>query len=314
LGTPIRRIVPHFGSDAYELQITHDTCKRNPPATRGLPNQSRAPTRRNFSFLVRAASGNRAALASDAGPPLEPQPANKLPVAVRARKKSAEETPVTPNQVTVARILVAFAAVALFSFRSHLLALNLTAVLLTSLAMALDGVDGYLARTRGLSTPFGAKFDILGDRVVENLFFTCFAASGLISLWVPVVFFARGALTDFLRQHSFRPGARRSDENWMLKTRWGRTLVASRASRACYAAVKCVCFCYLGLLLSIGRGPQFARWDETGARGPLVIAQAITLLAVLFCLLRAIPVLWEWRGYFRARASAPKPAMVGVTR
>lgn len=96
----------------------------------------------------------------------------------------------TPNQVTLARIVIAFVAVALFSLGGDAVAIDLTAIILTITALALDGVDGYLARTRGLATVFGAKFDILGDRVVENLFLTCFAASGLISLWVPVLFFA----------------------------------------------------------------------------------------------------------------------------
>jgi phosphatidylglycerophosphate synthase len=228
-------------------------------------------------------------------------------------EKSTEEMRVTPNQVTVARILVAFTAVVLFSFRAHLLALNLAAVCLTFLAIVLDGVDGYLARRSGLCTRFGAKFDILGDRVVENLFFICFAASGLISLWVPVVFFVRGALTDFVRAQSTRPGHHRSDD-WMLRTRWGQSLVASRTSRASYATLKCICFCYLGLLLSIRHLPQWARFAETPARGPLVIAQAITFLAVIFCIVRAIPVLWGARRYLRARARAPKPAMVGVGR
>ncbi len=112
----------------------------------------------------------------------------------------------TPNQVTLARVAAAFAAVALFTAGKDVLAADLAAVLLTVAAIALDGVDGYLARTRGLATPLGAQLDILGDRVVENLFFTCFAVAGLISLWVPVVFFVRGALTDFLRGLAARAG------------------------------------------------------------------------------------------------------------
>ena len=77
---------------------------------------------------------------------------------------------------------------------------------LTIAAIALDGVDGYLARTRGMATPLGAQLDILGDRVVENLFFTFFAVAGLISLWLPVLFFVRGTLTDFLRGLAARAG------------------------------------------------------------------------------------------------------------
>ena len=90
----------------------------------------------------------------------------------------------TPNQVTLARVGAAFAAVALFNFGADAAAADLAAVLLTVAAIALDGVDGYLARSRGLASPLGAQLDILGDRVVENLFFTLFAVSGLISLCV----------------------------------------------------------------------------------------------------------------------------------
>src|SRR5579862_4387591 len=157
----------------------------------------------------------------------------------------------TPNQVTLARVAAAFAAVALFTAGQDVLPADLAAVVLTVAAIALDGVDGYIARTRGLATPLGAQLDILGDRVVENLFFMCFAVSGLISLWVPVVFFARGALTDFLRGLAARAGRTGFARNSMLETWWGKSLVASRASRCAYAALKCVCFCYLGLMLPL---------------------------------------------------------------
>ena len=98
----------------------------------------------------------------------------------------------TPNQVTAARVVAAFAAVALFTFGHDALLADVTAILLTIAAIALDGVDGYIARKRNLATPLGAQLDILGDRVVENLFFTFFAAAGLISFWIPVLFFVRG--------------------------------------------------------------------------------------------------------------------------
>jgi CDP-diacylglycerol--glycerol-3-phosphate 3-phosphatidyltransferase len=83
----------------------------------------------------------------------------------------------TPNQVTATRVGAAFAAVALFTFFGDALVADLAAVLLTVAAIALDGVDGYIARTRGMATPLGAQLDILGDRVVENLFFTFLCAA-----------------------------------------------------------------------------------------------------------------------------------------
>jgi CDP-diacylglycerol--glycerol-3-phosphate 3-phosphatidyltransferase len=231
----------------------------------------------------------------------------------------------TPNQVTLARVAAAFAAVALFTAGQDVLPADLAAVVLTVAAIALDGVDGYIARTRGLATPLGAQLDILGDRVVENLFFTCFAVSGLISLWVPVVFFVRGALTDFIRGLAARAGRTGFARNSMLETRWGRILVASRASRAAYATLKCICFCYLGLLLPLRHpagvfsdatfGAWFAAWlSEPVADSLLSVGRILTGVTVLFCLVRAFPVIWEGRRYLVAENPPRKPLAVPVIR
>src|SRR5271163_2101166 len=98
----------------------------------------------------------------------------------------------TPNRITAARILGAFVAVALFRFSATDVRLGLAAVLATILTIALDGLDGYMARRKGMATALGAQFDILGDRAGENLYFTFFATAGAISVWVPVRFFVRG--------------------------------------------------------------------------------------------------------------------------
>jgi CDP-diacylglycerol--glycerol-3-phosphate 3-phosphatidyltransferase len=219
----------------------------------------------------------------------------------------------TPNQVTAARIAAAFAAVALFTFFSGVLAADFAAVGLTIVAVSLDGVDGYLARTRGLATPLGAQFDILGDRVVENLFFTFFAASGLVSFWVPVLFFVRGTLTDFLRSLAARSGRSGFGRNSMLESWWGRSLVASRTSRAAYATLKCVCFCCLGLILPLPHVP--AAWMDAPARLWLSFAgETLVGATVFFCIVRAIPVVWEGRRYLAGTEKAPARVAAGVTR
>ena len=219
----------------------------------------------------------------------------------------------TPNQVTAARVATALAAVALFTLGNDRLAADIAAVLLTITAIALDGVDGYIARTRGMATPLGAQLDILGDRVVENLFFTCFAVSGLISFWVPAAFFMRGALTDFLRGLAARTGRSGFGAGSMLETWWGRSLVASRVSRASYATLKCLCFCYLGLLLPIRHMP--APWlAGTAGHWLFGAGQALTGITVAFCIVRAIPVVWEGRRYLAAAEKAPKPVAVAVAR
>src|SRR5499433_215000 len=158
----------------------------------------------------------------------------------------------TPNKVTVLRVAVGFAAVSLFGRGTSA---NLFAVALTVAAIALDALDGHLARKKQMATPLGAQLDVLGDRMIENVYFTYFAVVGMVSLWLPVLFFARGAATDFLRGLALKAGHSGWGASGMLQTRWGRALVASRWSRGLYAAMKCMCFCYLGLELALTRGP-----------------------------------------------------------
>lgn len=214
----------------------------------------------------------------------------------------------TPNQVTFLRVVAAFAAVAVFSFSGRLMAADWAGIALTVIAIGLDGVDGYIARVRNLATPLGAQLDILGDRVIENLFFTFFAATGLISLWVPVAFFARGATTDFLRGLAARSGRVGFGHEGMLDSRWARLLVASRFSRAAYATLKCVCFCYLGGLLAISH-LESASLVALSLSTLAPIGKALTGCSLLFCFLRAIPVIWEGRRFL---LSAPGPATITV--
>jgi CDP-diacylglycerol--glycerol-3-phosphate 3-phosphatidyltransferase len=216
----------------------------------------------------------------------------------------------TPNQVTVLRVAVGFAAVGLFG---HGTWANLAAVVLTVTSIALDALDGHIARKKQMATPLGAQLDILGDRMVENMFFTYFAVVGMVSWWLPVLFFARGAATDFLRGLALKAGYSGWGGNAMLETWWGRALVASRWSRGLYAALKCACFCYLGLELALARGPVAILGAVAGEAQPMIraVAQILTGATAVCCLLRGLPVLVEgWRFFaqeavaVRARKSA----------
>jgi CDP-diacylglycerol---glycerol-3-phosphate 3-phosphatidyltransferase len=201
----------------------------------------------------------------------------------------------TPNKVTALRVLVGFAAVTLFG---HGTWANLAAVALTVASIALDALDGHIARKKRLATPLGAQIDILGDRIIENMFFTYFAVVGMVSLWLPVLFFARGAATDFLRGLALKAGYSGWGTNAMLQTWWGQVFVASRWSRGLYAALKCACFCYLGLELALTRGPVALLGVLPGDAHLTIrgIAQALTWATAAFCLLRGLPVLIEgWR-------------------
>ncbi len=201
----------------------------------------------------------------------------------------------TPNKVTLLRVVVGFAAVCLFGRGAWA---NLTAVGLTVAAIALDALDGHLARKKKMATPVGAQLDILGDRMIENVYFTYFAVVGMVSLWLPILFFARGAATDFLRGLAMKSGHSGWGANAMLRTWWGQALVASGWSRGLYAAMKCLCFCYLGVELALTRGPV-ALVGSLAADVDGVIrtgAHVLTWMTAAFCLVRGLPVLIEgWR-------------------
>lgn len=203
----------------------------------------------------------------------------------------------TPNKVTLLRVAVGFAAVSLFGRGAWP---NLMAVALTVASMALDALDGHIARKKKMATPMGAQLDILGDRMIENVYFTYFAVVGMVSLWLPILFFARGAATDFLRGLAMKAGHTGWGANAMLQTWWGHALVASRWSRGLYAAMKCLCFCYLGLELALTRGPV-ALVSGLGGDGYVMIrvgGQVLTSATAVFCLVRGIPVLLEGWKYF----------------
>jgi len=211
----------------------------------------------------------------------------------------------TPNKVTLLRVAVGFAAVSLFGRGTWA---NLFAVALTVAAIALDALDGHLARKKQMATPLGAQLDVLGDRMIENVYFTYFAVVGMVSLWLPVLFFARGAATDFLRALALKSGHSGWGTNGMLQTWWGRALVASRWSRGLYAAMKCICFCYLGLELALTRGPvallgTIANDEHLTIR---TLANVLTWTTAVFCIVRGLPVLIEgWKFLTCGTEAAP---------
>jgi hypothetical protein len=104
----------------------------------------------------------------------------------------------------------------------------------------------------------------------------------------------------------------------MLQTWWGQALVASRWSRGLYAAMKCLCFCYLGLEQALTRGPVALIGELTAdAHATIRVgANVLTWMTAAFCLVRGLPVLVEgWKyiaggvGPGRVAKSAAQEAM-----
>ncbi len=74
------------------------------------------------------------------------------------------KTQVTPNQMTWAAF-----GIALLSFVSFVLGYNIIAGLLAQLSSIVDGIDGSLARLKGMTSEFGGFLDSVLDRYADIL-------------------------------------------------------------------------------------------------------------------------------------------------
>jgi CDP-diacylglycerol--glycerol-3-phosphate 3-phosphatidyltransferase len=203
--------------------------------------------------------------------------------------------------VTLSRIILVFVIVALFQRGFYL---NALATILTGVIIAMDALDGYIARRYGETSAQGAVFDILGDRIVENVLWIYFACVGEYSFWVPTIVITRDVIVDNLRSMAFAEGKTAFGEQTMQKSEWAKFLVASRISRALYAASKGVCFTYLGLIITARSAEISPLWMNY----LISFKYALVYGTVVFCLLRGFPVVWEGRGYLLGSRLNPPQA------
>ena len=73
-------------------------------------------------------------------------------------------TPVTPNQVSIASLGIALASFLSFVYGSHI-----AAALLAQASSIVDGIDGDLARLKGMTSAFGGFMDAILDRYADSL-------------------------------------------------------------------------------------------------------------------------------------------------
>lgn len=189
------------------------------------------------------------------------------------------------NIVSVSRIFVAYAAIALLYEKttwSYILAF-----ILTIIAFSMDGLDGYLARKLNQSSEWGSVLDILGDRIVEVSYWTVFAVMGWINILFPLVCVARAFTTDGIRSVALSKGMTAFGEKSMQSTSWGKFICASRFMRISYAVAKVLAF----LLLIAVNTPGMEFWKGTPTLH--IITMIFAWAAIIFCVVRAIPVIAE---------------------
>lgn len=183
--------------------------------------------------------------------------------------------------------------------------MRLAGVGLLFLGLMLDTVDGVVARKTGQTSLFGSVLDIAADRTYELVLWICFANLGLIPLVIPLIVIARTTLTDAFRSIGVGQGTAPFAQH---QTALGRFLVGSTFMRVGYSISKTTTFCGLALAQALSGFPSTTRL--VGLAAVALAALRITAwIAVIFCLLRGLPVIIRSvRRYFggeRAVGQAP---------
>jgi CDP-diacylglycerol--glycerol-3-phosphate 3-phosphatidyltransferase len=190
------------------------------------------------------------------------------------------------NIITLSRIFLAFIAMGLLFYDVKY---ALVSLILTIFVMWFDGLDGYVARKFNETSKLGAVLDIMGDRIVENLYWMSFCALGWISVLVPIIVLTRGIVTDSLRSLALAQGFTAFGEKTMMQGKIAKFIVASNFSRFTYAVCKALAF-----LLLIAGHLKF-NTDHT----LYIIGLICTWISVIFCVLRGLPVVFESKRFLK---------------
>ncbi len=189
----------------------------------------------------------------------------------------------TANIVSISRVFVAF--VAIWLLFTHSLTAYVISLILTIIAFIMDGVDGYIARKYNQSSELGSVLDIMGDRIVEASYWIVFAVLGMLPAWFPIVCITRAFVTDSIRSVALSKGMTAFGEKSMQSTAWGKFICSSKFMRISYAVAKVAAF----VLLIAALLPPYVEIR----RVVYFIAVILAYIAIIFCVVRAIPVVWE---------------------
>ena len=189
------------------------------------------------------------------------------------------------NFISIFRIFVAFLAIYLLFWKTTL-GYGL-ALLLTAIAFALDGLDGYIARKFNESSDHGSVLDIMGDRIVEASYWIVFAVLGWINILFPLICITRAFVTDSLRSVALAQGYTAFGAKSMQSSKWGQLICSSKITRISYAVAKVAAF----ILLIAANTPGIEIFEHYETVNTIAIVFA--WIAIIFCVVRGIPVVLE---------------------
>jgi CDP-diacylglycerol--glycerol-3-phosphate 3-phosphatidyltransferase len=186
------------------------------------------------------------------------------------------------NAITLARLPLLVVIVIIFFVGDA--GWRLAAVPLVFLLIAMDGIDGIVARQRDEVTLLGSVLDIAADRAVEIILWVMYANLGLISS---------------IREAGYERG---TTAFGAMRTGWGKWIVAGRPMRAAYGMVKALAFVLLaGTLALQSLGSPWAQPVWT-------LGVVASWIAFVFCIVRGIPVVVEAFAADRSAGRAQHPA------
>jgi CDP-diacylglycerol--glycerol-3-phosphate 3-phosphatidyltransferase len=192
------------------------------------------------------------------------------------------------NLITMVRFpLLIFVVLVLYSSEPQT---QFAAVPLMGLLIALDTVDGVVARRRKEVSAIGSVLDIMADRAVELVMWICYADLRLVPVAIPIIYVLRGTIVDSLR--SFRVGAGQAPFSAM-RSKIGIWVVKSPFMRTSYGASKFVSFSGLALSRALGTYAAKGVIAHDTARLSLRIFNMTSWISVALCLTRGIPVVVE---------------------
>jgi len=201
------------------------------------------------------------------------------------------------NFISILRTILAFVVIGMLFIQDK--NVYWAAFFLTIIVIWMDGLDGYIARKFNECSKFGAVLDILGDRVVENIYWITFLALGWLPVWVPLIVVSRGIITDGLRSIALEQGYTAFGSSTMMQSKIGKFIVASNFVRFSYAVTKAVAFA----LLIAAHIPNHAYpYKDTVS----LIAYISAYIAVFLCVLRGIPVIIESKRFFPSKENEAK--------
>lgn len=197
------------------------------------------------------------------------------------------------NFITIFRIFLVF--ISAYLLFNHDLYSFIWALGLVIAAFALDGVDGWVARKFNESSKLGAVLDIMSDRIAENTFWVVFAVLGWLPVAFPIIALTRGFVVDGLRSVAMEQGYTAFGETSMQKDKWGYLICSSKFSRIAYAVAKLLAF----LLFIVAYIPGL----ETVLSAKIeIIANISAIIAIEFCVVRGLPVIFESKRLFKSEA------------